>query len=115
RYVKKPSKQAQKLQNIRLAFSHLQSNGVSLLGIDPNDIEQGDLDQVLALLWAIICHYHLRQGDNDGERPLLEWLRSAVQDPEIPDLASSWNNGVNLSALVDYCQPGLIPDHASLD
>ena len=28
---------------------------------DPNDIEQGDLDQVLALLWAIICHYHLRQ------------------------------------------------------
>ena len=55
------------------------------------------------------------QGDNDGERPLLEWLCSAVQDPEVPDLASSWNNGVNLSALVDYCQPGLIPDHASLD
>ena len=55
------------------------------------------------------------QGDNDGERALLEWLHSATQNPGIPDLATSWNNGVNLSALVDYCQPGLIPDHASLD
>ena len=46
---------------------------------------------------------------------MLEWLRSAVQISDVPDLASAWNDGRNLSALVDYCQPGLIPDHASLD
>ena len=57
----------------------------------------------------------LIQGNNDGEAPLLEWLRSATQISKIDDLTSSWNDGVNLSALVDYCQPGLIPDHASLD
>ena len=45
----------------------------------------------------------------------MEWLRSAVQDPSIKDLASSWNDGINLSALVDYCQPGLIPGHATLN
>ena len=45
----------------------------------------------------------------------MQWLRSAVQVQDLQDLASSWNDGVNLSALVDYCQPGLIPDHASLN
>ena len=45
----------------------------------------------------------------------MEWLKSAVQNNDIEDLASSWNDGRNLSALVDYCQPGLIPDHAMLD
>ena len=33
----------------------------------------------------------------------------------IENLTSAWNNGCNLSALVDYCKPGLIPYHASLD
>lgn len=30
-----------------------------VLIIDPKDIAQQDLDQLLALLWVIICHYHL--------------------------------------------------------
>ena len=44
-----------------------------------------------------------------------EWFKSVAQVGEIEDLASSLSDGRNLSALVDYCQPGLIPDHASLD
>ena len=54
------------------------------------------------------------QAGDDGERPLLEWLKSAVVG-DVQDLASSWNDGCKLAALVDYLQPGLIPDHASLD
>lgn len=40
RYVKKPSKPAQKLHNITLVFNHLQqTEGVSLLGIGEHDME----------------------------------------------------------------------------
>ena len=72
-------------------------------------------------MWAIICHYQLAppilQGGGagaDGEGAILEWLRAALPGCKVHNLDSSWNDGQNLSALVDFCQPGLIPDHASL-
>ena len=90
-----------------------------LFPLDPKDIVEQDLDQVLALLWAVICCYQLSSATShsgeDGERSLHEWLRATLPQCDVQNLASSWNDGRNLSALVDFCQPGLIPNHASLD
>ena len=50
-----------------------------------------------------------------AEKLLLGWMKTALPENRVTNLTSSWNDGTNLSALVNYCQPGLIPDHASLD
>ena len=50
-----------------------------------------------------------------AEKLLLGWMKSALPKNRVGNLTTDWNDGRNLSALVDYCQPGLIPDHASLD
>ena len=34
---------------------------------------------------------------------------------KVTNFSESWNNGLALSALVDYCKPGLIPNHVSLN
>ena len=46
---------------------------------------------------------------------LLGWIRKVLPSNSIDNLTSAWSDGCNLSALVDYCKPGLIPNHASLD
>ena len=46
---------------------------------------------------------------------LLSWFRSVLAHSNISNFSSDWNDGINLSALVNYCKPGLIPNHASLD
>ncbi len=37
------------------------------------------------------------------------------EDCNIKNFTSDWNNGINLSALIDYCQPGLCPNWRNLD
>ena len=49
------------------------------------------------------------------KRLLLAWINSALPGNNITNFTTDWRDGRNLSALVDYCKPGLIPDHASLD
>ena len=42
-------------------------------------------------------------------------MNSTLPESNVKNFTTDWRDGRNLSALVDYCKPGLIPDHASLD
>ena len=46
---------------------------------------------------------------------LLSWFRAVLPLSNITNFTTDWNDGLNLSTLVDYCKPGLIPNHATLD
>jgi len=46
---------------------------------------------------------------------MLAWLRSALPGTQINNFTTDWNSGVNLSALVDHCRPGLIPHWKNLN
>lgn len=46
---------------------------------------------------------------------MLAWLQAALPKCKINNLTTDWNSGVNLSALLEYCQPGLFPHWNSLD
>ena len=46
---------------------------------------------------------------------MLDWINATLPDKDISNFTTDWNNGINLSALVDYCKPGLIPNHATLE
>ncbi|CAE1275410.1 FLNA [Acanthosepion pharaonis] len=46
---------------------------------------------------------------------MLAWLQSALPKCEISNFSSSWNDGVALHALIEYCSPGTCPDWEKLD
>ena len=96
------------------------------------DIFRGDLKLTLALIWALILHYQIAgpaptQEDGSPEskeakkkrvnakKLMLNWVNSALPMHTVGNFTKDWNDGIKLSALVDYCKPGLIPNHASLN
>ena len=46
---------------------------------------------------------------------MLDWINATLPDKDISNFTTDWNDGINLSALVNYCKPSLIPNHPSLD
>lgn len=46
---------------------------------------------------------------------MLAWLQAALPECKISNLTTDWNSGVNLSALLDYCEPGLFPHWRNMD
>ena len=51
-----------------------------------------------------------------AKKLLIGWINACPPlEDGISNFTSNWNNGLNLSALVNCCKPGLIPDHASLN
>ena len=51
----------------------------------------------------------------NAKKLLLNWVNASLPTHNITNFSGNWNDGVALSALVDYCKPGLIPDHATLN
>ena len=86
---------------------------------------------ILGLLWALILRYQIAgvgggSGDSkeskeakkkrlNAKKLLLGFINAAIPGHEVSNFTTDWNDGRNLSALVDSCQPGLIPNHASLN
>ena len=101
--------------------SYILSSGVT-------DIFEHNLKLNLGLVWALIMRYQIATAEPGSieskavkakrvtaEKLLLGWMKTALPNSHVSNLTTNWNDGVNLSALVDYCQPGLIPNHASLN
>ena len=77
-----------------------------------SDILEQNLKQILSLLWHLILRYQVGE---TTKTLVLDWINATLPDKDISNFTTDWNNGTNLSALVDYCKPGLIPNHATLD
>nr|XP_012149362.1 PREDICTED: filamin-A isoform X3 [Megachile rotundata] len=46
---------------------------------------------------------------------MLAWLKAVLPECRVNNFTTDWNSGVYLSALLDYCQPGLFPHWRQLD
>lgn len=116
RYNKNPKLYAQKLENITAALKLLESDGIKLVNIGTEDIANGNVKLILGLVWRLILHYQISSsGSASGKQLLLLWLKNALPDREIRNVTTDWNDGVALSALNEFCQPGLCPNYKSLD
>ncbi|CAI7991468.1 Filamin-C [Geodia barretti] len=129
RHNAKPRLDIQKRENVDIALEFMKKiEKIRLENIGVTDIFEHNLKLNLGLVWALIIRYQIATGESGAieskavkakrataEKLLLGWMKSALPNNGVRNLTTSWNDGVNLSALVDYCQPGLIPDHASLD
>ena len=79
----------------------------------PGDILDRNLKLILDLVWCLILRYQIAK--KGTEQNLLEWLNTILPNNDISNFTSDWNDGLNLSALIEYCKPGLFPDHATLN
>lgn len=50
------------------------------------------------------------QSEMTATKTLLAWFQASLPQFQITNFTRDWNNGVKLSALVNYCKPGLIPN-----
>ena len=101
--------------------------------IGATDIYQGNLKLILGLLWALILRYQIaapaptssdtptaeskeaKRKRVNAKKLLLDWINAVLPSDGINNFTTDWNDGLRLSSLVNYCQPGLIPNHASLN
>ena len=97
------------------------------------DIYQGNLKLILGLIWTLILRYQIagpvepveegssaetiknRREQLNAKKLLMGWVNACLAPDHISNFTTHWNNGLHLSALVNYCKPGLIPNHASLN
>lgn len=42
-------------------------------------------------------------------------LQAVIPEMKLNNFRTNWNDGIALSALLEYCQPGLFPNWKSLD
>ena len=57
----------------------------------------------------------MSETDRGSKTLMLDWMNATLPDKDISNFTTDWNDGINLSALVNYCKPGLIPNHPSLE
>ena len=120
RYNKKPVFRSQKLENVNIALSFLESNGVTLVNIDSTAIVDGKLKLILGLIWTLILHYSIvatpmldaffSSDESTRETPkqqLLSWIQDIL--PGLTKLGKGWEDGRQVGALVEATAPGLCP------
>ncbi|XP_045132539.1 filamin-B-like isoform X2 [Portunus trituberculatus] len=115
RKVKRVLNQHQALENVSTALKAIADDGIKLVNIGNVDIVNGNLKLILGLIWSLIMHYQIGQSKFPPKKLMLAWLKAVLPDCRINNFTSDWNSGVYLSALLDYCKPGLFPNWKNLN
>ncbi|XP_076435464.1 filamin-A-like isoform X7 [Babylonia areolata] len=112
--IKKPMNQHQSLENVTLALKAIAEDNVRLVNIGSEDIVNGSQKLILGLVWHLILRYQIGKTKFPPKKLMLAWLQAVIPDCRISNFTSDWNDGVALSALIEYCQPGLCPEWRQL-
>ncbi|XP_037956587.1 filamin-C isoform X2 [Teleopsis dalmanni] len=112
---RRPANQHHYLENATTALNAVEADHIKLVNIGNVDIVNGNVKLILGLIWSLIVRYQIGRSKFPPRKLMLAWLQAALPDCKITNLTTDWNSGVNLSALLDYCQPGLFPHWRSLD
>ena len=129
RHNRKPVFRTQKLENVTIALTFLEMEGVTLVNIDSTDIVDCKMKLIMGLIWTLILHYAISMpmwegpplggGSGQPEKTPKEKLRNWIQDkvPDLPvsNLTKDWQDGRAVGALVDAVAPGLCPDWEDWD
>jgi len=112
-YKKGAKMRAQKLENVSLALKFLQSQGIKLVGIGPEDVVDPKLKLILGLIWTIILRYQI-QTDDSGQSPkaaLLAWVNKKIGNgtrfnSQVGNFKEDWQSGKAIVSLVEAVNPG---------
>ncbi|KAF5298465.1 hypothetical protein FQR65_LT01244 [Abscondita terminalis] len=112
---KRPVNQHHYLENVTAALNAIEQDGVKLVNIGNVDIVNGNLKLILGLIWSLIVRYQIGRSKFPPRKLMLAWLQAVLPECKVHNLTTDWNSGILLSALVDYCKPGLFPHWRKLD
>ena len=87
------------------------------ISTEPLNVHNGEMKWILALMWRLIRHFHMRSHGSDShlEQFILAWVQAQIPDQNIKNFTKDWNDGVALCALVEHIEPGACPDYPTLD
>ncbi|XP_037903805.1 filamin-B isoform X3 [Hermetia illucens] len=112
---RRPGNQHHYLENATTALNAIEADHIKLVNIGNVDIVNGNVKLILGLIWSLIVRYQIGRSKFPPRKLMLAWLQAALPECKITNLTTDWNSGVNLSALLDYCQPGLFSHWKNLD
>ncbi|XP_050456276.1 filamin-A isoform X1 [Cataglyphis hispanica] len=115
RWNPRPANQHHHLENVSTALQAIEADGVKLVNIGNVDIVNGNLKLILGLIWSLIVRYQIGKSKFPPRKLMLAWLKAALPECRVNNFTTDWNSGVYLSALLDYCKPGLFPHWRQLD
>lgn len=110
---KRPANQHHYLENASKALKAIEDDGIKLVNIGNVDIVNGNLKLILGLIWSLIVRYQIGRSKFPPRKLMLAWLQAALPECKVSNLTTDWNSGVLLSALCDYCEPGLFDENLS--
>ncbi|NP_001360667.1 Calponin-homology (CH) domain-containing protein [Caenorhabditis elegans] len=106
----------QKLMNVQMALDALREDGVKTVNIGSHDIVDGNEKLILGLIWCLVQRYQIACKTKIPPKKLvMAWIQSALPELKLTNFRTNWNDGIALSALLEYCQPGLCPEWRNLD
>ncbi|XP_066266982.1 filamin-A-like isoform X4 [Branchiostoma lanceolatum] len=121
RVNRNPINNLQKMDNVSRCLDLMKKEGIKTVNIGNEDVMEGNEKLMLGLIWTLIQHYQLSRGSGQKgskfspKKHMLLWLQTVLLECRISNLSTDWNDGIALSALVDYCRPGLVPHWRSLN
>ncbi|XP_023244648.1 filamin-A-like [Centruroides sculpturatus] len=113
--IRAPVNRHQYLENVQTALDAMAADNIKLVNIGNTDIVEGNLKLILGLIWSLILRYQMGRTSFPPKKLMLSWLRAVLPDLNVTNFTSDWNDGIALSALLEYCKPGLFPRWKSLD
>ncbi|XP_011501590.1 PREDICTED: filamin-A [Ceratosolen solmsi marchali] len=111
----RPVNQHHYLENVSTALKAVEADGVKLVNIGNVDIVNGNLKLILGLIWSLIVRYQIGKSKFPPRKLMLSWLKAVLPECRVNNFTTDWNSGVYLSALLNYCKPGLFPHWRQLD
>lgn len=114
RYNRTPRMRVQKAENVNKALQFIQSRGVTLTNIGPEDVIDGNLKLILGLIWTLILRFTIADISEEGvnaKEGLLLWCQRKTRGYEavdVQDFSYSWQDGLALCALIHHHRPDLI-------
>ncbi|KAF8628666.1 hypothetical protein AX15_003796 [Amanita polypyramis BW_CC] len=120
RYNKNPRMRVQKAENVNKALEFINSRGVKLTNIGPEDIIDGNLKLILGMIWTLILRFTIADISEEGlsaKEGLLLWCQrktAPYKEVNVQDFSYSWSDGLALCALIHCHRPDLL-DYDKLD
>jgi hypothetical protein len=120
RYNKTPRMRVQKAENVNMALEFINSRGVKLTNIGPEDIIDGNLKLILGMIWTLILRFTIADISEEGlsaKDGLLLWCQRKTEpykEVNVQDFSLSWSDGLALCALIHRHRPDLL-DYDKLD
>lgn len=114
----------EKMENVNKAMNWLRSKGMNMRGYGPEDILDGNVNVISAIIWSIISvsSVHPFDAQNTTETKakqlLLQWCQQQVQgypSVRIDNLDLSWQDGLGFCALLHKYRPDMIDYNAALN